>query len=89
MNHKFLECLLLLVLHTGHAKSTTPIILHQTFNSPTRFLIIGNLSFITAAVFSAAGLSDDSLFIPILIIVAGLDAKTASCYSAFMVTEDQ
>ncbi|KAL8460202.1 hypothetical protein ACS0TY_031929 [Phlomoides rotata] len=88
MNHKFLECLLL-IFYIRHAKSTTliseTIILHQTF-STTRFLLTGSLSFIAAAVSSAAGLGGGSLFIPILTIFAGLDVKTASSYSAFMVT---
>ncbi|KAL8467804.1 hypothetical protein ACS0TY_031154 [Phlomoides rotata] len=88
MNHKFLECLLL-IFYIRHAKSTAliseTIILHQTF-STTRFLLTGSLSFIAAAVSSAAGLGGGSLFIPILTIFAGLDVKTASSYSAFMVT---
>ncbi|KAE8728656.1 hypothetical protein F3Y22_tig00004111pilonHSYRG00040 [Hibiscus syriacus] len=42
--------------------------------------------FIAAIVSSAGGIGGGGLFIPILTIVAGLDLKTASSFSAFMVT---
>lgn len=49
-------------------------------------LLAGFLSFLAAAISSAGGIGGGGLFIPILTIVAGLDLKTASSYSAFMVT---
>ncbi|GMI93341.1 hypothetical protein like AT1G61740 [Hibiscus trionum] len=42
--------------------------------------------FIAAVVSSAGGIGGGGLFIPILTIVAGLDLKTASSFSSFMVT---
>ncbi|KAG8387874.1 hypothetical protein BUALT_Bualt02G0066900 [Buddleja alternifolia] len=50
------------------------------------FLIAGILTFIAAAISSAGGTGGGGLFIPILTIVAGLDLKLASGFSAFMVT---
>ncbi|XP_009397164.2 sulfite exporter TauE/SafE family protein 1 [Musa acuminata AAA Group] len=44
------------------------------------------LCFIAASVSSAGGVSGGSLFLPILNLVAGLDLKVATTYSAFMVT---
>lgn len=49
-------------------------------------MIAGMLCFIAAAVSCAGGIGGGGLFIPILTIVAGLDLKTASSFSAFMVT---
>ncbi|KAL2342002.1 hypothetical protein Fmac_009942 [Flemingia macrophylla] len=46
----------------------------------------GVLCFIASAISSAGGIGGGGLFIPILSIVAGLDLKTASSLSAFMVT---
>ncbi|KAG8385695.1 hypothetical protein BUALT_Bualt03G0071800 [Buddleja alternifolia] len=76
------------------------IIFQQTLNTthnPTRsvdthptpsfrFLLAGSLSFIAAVISSAGGIGGGGLFIPILTIIAGLDLKMASSYSAFMVT---
>lgn len=53
---------------------------------PSPFLISGLLCFIAASISSAGGVGGGGLFIPILTIVAGLDLKTASSFSAFMVT---
>ncbi|KAL8045931.1 hypothetical protein ABFX02_08G145900 [Erythranthe guttata] len=58
----------------------------QFVNPTPQFLLAGALSFIAAAISSAGGLGGGGLFVPILTIVAGLDLKTASTYSAFMVT---
>ncbi|RWW38042.1 hypothetical protein BHE74_00056755 [Ensete ventricosum] len=44
------------------------------------------LCFVAASVSSAGGVSGGSLFLPILNLVAGLDLKVATTYSAFMVT---
>ncbi|OIV93159.1 hypothetical protein TanjilG_20821 [Lupinus angustifolius] len=44
------------------------------------------LCFIASSISSAGGIGGGGLFIPILTIVAGLDLKTASSLSAFMVT---
>lgn len=51
-----------------------------------QFLLAAVLSFIAAAISSAGGIGGGGLFIPILTVVAGFDLKTASAYSAFMVT---
>lgn len=45
----------------------------------------GVLCFIAASISSAGGIGGGGLFIPILILVGGLDLKTASTFSAFMV----
>lgn len=49
-------------------------------------VIAGVLCFIAASVSSAGGIGGGGLYIPILTIVARLDLKTASSFSAFMVT---
>ncbi|XWS12779.1 hypothetical protein CRYUN_Cryun37aG0119500 [Craigia yunnanensis] len=49
-------------------------------------VLAGVFCFIAASISSAGGIGGGGLFIPILIIVAGLDLKTASSFSAFMVT---
>ncbi|CAJ1961448.1 unnamed protein product [Sphenostylis stenocarpa] len=49
-------------------------------------VLAGVLCFIASAISSAGGIGGGGLFIPILSIVAGLDLKTASSLSAFMVT---
>ncbi|XP_057796898.1 sulfite exporter TauE/SafE family protein 2-like [Salvia miltiorrhiza] len=84
----------------SHAKSISQhLLFHQTLNSThpwlklpqfpqvhIQSLLAGILSFLAAAVSSAGGIGGGGLFIPILTIAAGLDLKTASSYSAFMVT---
>lgn len=49
-------------------------------------VIAGVLCFVAASISNAGGIGGGGLFIPILTIVARLDLKTASTYSAFMVT---
>ncbi len=49
-------------------------------------IIAGVFCFIASSISSAGGIGGGGLFIPILTIVAGLDLKTASSFSAFMVT---
>ncbi|KAL3522087.1 hypothetical protein ACH5RR_014921 [Cinchona calisaya] len=49
-------------------------------------MISGALCFLAASISSAGGIGGGGLFIPILTILAGLDLKTASSFSAFMVT---
>ncbi|XP_061336440.1 sulfite exporter TauE/SafE family protein 2-like isoform X2 [Gastrolobium bilobum] len=49
-------------------------------------VVAGVLCFIASSISSAGGIGGGGLFIPILTIVAGLDLKTASGLSAFMVT---
>uniref|UniRef100_A0A1D1YRE7 UPF0721 transmembrane protein MJ0441 n=1 Tax=Anthurium amnicola TaxID=1678845 RepID=A0A1D1YRE7_9ARAE len=44
------------------------------------------LCFVAAAISSAGGVGGGSLFLPILNLVAGMDLKAASSFSAFMVT---
>lgn len=51
-----------------------------------RTLIAGLLCFIAASLSSAGGVGGGSLYLPIINLVAGLDLKTASTFSAFMVT---
>ncbi|XVE87865.1 hypothetical protein DITRI_Ditri19aG0022600 [Diplodiscus trichospermus] len=52
----------------------------------TSTVLTGAFCFIAASISSAGGIGGGGLFIPILTIVAGLDLKTASSFSAFMVT---
>ncbi|XP_034891516.1 sulfite exporter TauE/SafE family protein 5 [Populus alba] len=49
-------------------------------------VIAGVFCFIAASISSAGGIGGGGLYIPILTIVASLDLKTASSFSAFMVT---
>lgn len=49
-------------------------------------IVAGVLCFLAALISSAGGIGGGGLFIPIMTIVAGLDLKTASSFSAFMVT---
>jgi len=49
-------------------------------------LTAGLLCFVAASLSSAGGVGGGSLYLPILNLVAGLDLKTASSFSAFMVT---
>ncbi|KAB5533888.1 hypothetical protein DKX38_016974 [Salix brachista] len=49
-------------------------------------VIAGVLCFIAASISSAGGIGGGGLYIPILTIVANLDLKTASSFTAFMVT---
>ncbi|KFK43429.1 hypothetical protein AALP_AA1G124600 [Arabis alpina] len=48
--------------------------------------IAASLSFLAASISSAGGIGGGGLFISIMTIVAGLEMKTASSFSAFMVT---
>ncbi|KAJ4837150.1 hypothetical protein Tsubulata_015893, partial [Turnera subulata] len=49
-------------------------------------VLAGAFCFIAASISSAGGIGGGGLYIPVLTIVAGLDLKTASSFSAFMVT---
>ncbi|XP_044495090.1 sulfite exporter TauE/SafE family protein 2-like isoform X2 [Mangifera indica] len=49
-------------------------------------VIAGLLCFIAASISRAGGIGGGGLFIPILTLVAGLELKTATSFSAFMVT---
>nr|GMD08978.1 sulfite exporter TauE/SafE family protein 2-like [Ipomoea batatas] len=49
-------------------------------------VVAGVLCFMAATISSAGGIGGGGLYIPILTIVAGLELKTASSFSAFMVT---
>lgn len=49
-------------------------------------IIAAVLSFLAASISSAGGIGGGGLFISIMTIVAGLEMKTASSFSAFMVT---
>ncbi|XP_030456917.2 sulfite exporter TauE/SafE family protein 5-like [Syzygium oleosum] len=70
-----------------HTQMTKPQETHVKFKSfPPPMVQAGVLCFVAAAVSSAGGIGGGGLFIPILAIVAGLELKTASSFSAFMVT---
>ncbi|KAL3820664.1 hypothetical protein ACJIZ3_006569 [Penstemon smallii] len=74
-------------LNTTHQQYwSTPKLLNTNLNPSVHYLLAGILSFIAAAISSAGGIGGGGLFIPILTIVAALDLKTASTFSAFMVT---
>ncbi|XP_055803114.1 sulfite exporter TauE/SafE family protein 5-like [Solanum dulcamara] len=49
-------------------------------------VVAGVLCFLAASISSAGGIGGGGLYVPILTIVAGVDLKTASSFSAFMVT---
>lgn len=49
-------------------------------------ILAGVFCFLAAFISSAGGIGGGGLFIPIMTIVAGFDLKTASSFSAFMVT---
>jgi uncharacterized membrane protein YfcA len=49
-------------------------------------LLAGVFCFVAASISSAGGIGGGGLYIPVLTIVAGFDLKTASNFSAFMVT---
>lgn len=49
-------------------------------------VLAGFLCFVAASISSAGGVGGGGLFIPILTIITGVDLKTASSFSAFMVT---
>ncbi|KAJ7968379.1 putative Sulfite exporter TauE/SafE family protein [Quillaja saponaria] len=55
-------------------------------NFAAPLVVAGFLCFIASSISSAGGIGGGGLFIPILTIVAGLELKTASSFSAFMVT---
>lgn len=56
------------------------------FNLSTSIVLAGAFCFIASSISSAGGIGGGGLFVPILTIVAGVDLKTASSFSAFMVT---
>ncbi|KAL8130196.1 hypothetical protein V2J09_019351 [Rumex salicifolius] len=58
----------------------------QTYTNYENLFIAGALCFIAASISSAGGIGGGGLYIPILAIVVGFDLKTASSFSAFMVT---
>lgn len=58
----------------------------QTYTKSENLFIAGALCFIAASISSAGGIGGGGLYIPILAIVVGFDLKTASSFSAFMVT---
>ncbi|GAB4831021.1 hypothetical protein Ancab_005036 [Ancistrocladus abbreviatus] len=59
----------------------------QTHSKYTiQIMIAGVLCFLAASISSAGGIGGGGLYLPILAILAGLDLKTASSFSAFMVT---
>ncbi|KAL8045930.1 hypothetical protein ABFX02_08G145800 [Erythranthe guttata] len=74
------------IFNTTQQWRSQPQFLTTELNPTPQFLAAGILSFIAAAISSAGGIGGGGMFIPILTIVAGSDLKTASSYSAFMVT---
>lgn len=78
---------------TSTTFNTTSQWLHfsTNLNQPTikfsmSLIIAAILSFFAASISSAGGIGGGGLFISIMTIVAGLEMKTASSFSAFMVT---
>lgn len=65
-------------------KSQVTGVKFKSFSPP--MVQAGVLCFVAAAISSAGGIGGGGLFIPILAIIAGLELKTASSISAFMVT---
>ncbi|KZV37708.1 hypothetical protein F511_32609 [Dorcoceras hygrometricum] len=61
-------------------------LLDTNMKASAPFLLAGLLSFLASAISSAGGIGGGGLYMPILTIVACLDLKTASAFSAFMVT---
>ncbi|PHT90768.1 hypothetical protein T459_05881 [Capsicum annuum] len=49
-------------------------------------VVAGVFCFLAASISSAGGIGGGGLYVPILTIIAGVDLKTASSFSAFMVT---
>ncbi|XP_054791504.1 sulfite exporter TauE/SafE family protein 2-like [Prosopis cineraria] len=66
----------------AHAQKFQETQLHPS----TLLVVAGILCFIASSISSAGGIGGGGIFVPILTIVAGLDLKTASSLSAFMVT---
>ncbi|KAG2249082.1 hypothetical protein Bca52824_088710 [Brassica carinata] len=58
----------------------------QELKLSSAIIVAGVLCFMSALISSAGGIGGGGLFIPIMTIVAGFDLKTASSFSAFMVT---
>ncbi|XP_009617472.1 sulfite exporter TauE/SafE family protein 5 [Nicotiana tomentosiformis] len=56
----------------------------KLLEAPT--VVAGVLCFLAASISSAGGVGGGGLYVPILTIIAGVDLKTASSFSAFMVT---
>ncbi|XP_042490144.1 sulfite exporter TauE/SafE family protein 5-like [Macadamia integrifolia] len=96
----FLPLVILTILSSSRAKQPQPISnpleMDQFINSifkwrgtqmspATRNSIAGLLCFVAASISSAGGIGGGGIFLPILNIVVGLDLKTASSFSAFMV----
>ncbi|KAE8728552.1 hypothetical protein F3Y22_tig00004205pilonHSYRG00013 [Hibiscus syriacus] len=63
-----------------------PLKSHGNLKLSTSSVVAGVLSFVAASISSAGGVGGGGLFIPILTIVGSLDLKTATSFSAFMVT---
>ncbi|KAE8659750.1 transcription factor ILR3-like [Hibiscus syriacus] len=59
---------------------------HGNMKLSTSSVVAGVLSFMASSISSAGGVGGGGLFIPILTIVGCLDLKTATSFSAFMVT---
>ncbi|XP_030528886.2 sulfite exporter TauE/SafE family protein 5-like [Rhodamnia argentea] len=70
--------------HTQMTKSQETRIKFMSFSPPMVQAAV--LCFVAAAISSAGGIGGGGLYIPILAIIAGLELKTASSFSAFMVT---
>ncbi|CAL0300850.1 unnamed protein product [Lupinus luteus] len=86
MRTSTLTCLILTftVLNPSNAIQTQAI--SDILNIDDHLVLAGVLCFIASAISNAGGIGGGGLFIPTLTIVAGLDLKTASSFSAFMVT---
>ncbi|XP_019418648.1 PREDICTED: uncharacterized protein LOC109329435 isoform X1 [Lupinus angustifolius] len=86
MRTSTLTCLILtfIALNPSNAKQTQPI--SDILNIDDHLVLAGVLCFIASSISNAGGIGGGGLFIPTLTIIAGLDLKTASSFSAFMVT---
>ena len=82
----FLKCLFLLTILSSTSSKSGVETSNTVEGIGIRSAAVAALSSLAAAISSAGGVGGGGLFIPILTIVGGHDVKTASTYSAFMVT---
>lgn len=86
MKHTFLKCMFLLTILSSTSCKSGVETSDTVEGIGIRPAAVAALSSLAAAISSAGGVGGGGLFIPILTIVGGQDVKTASTYSAFMVT---
>ncbi|KAE9595036.1 putative transmembrane protein TauE [Lupinus albus] len=86
MRTSTLTCLILTFIAFNPSKAKERQAISDIVNIDDHLVLAGVLCFIASAISNAGGIGGGGLFIPTLTIVAGLDLKTASTLSAFMVT---